>query len=110
MRVVQGLSFAIASVMAVSEDMFPDWMIPLYKCTHYFQSCNECWRSDGAGALVKGKIPAKYQKNFFILCNGSRAIACSHCKDHYTGKGTLRLQIRRSSHHGAIHSTAFIYI
>lgn len=82
------------------EDMFPAWMVNLYTCPDYFQSCDECWHTDGGGLLVKGKIPAKYQKNFFVLQNGLRAIACSHCKDMYTGEGTLRIQIRRSSHHG----------
>lgn len=86
--------------MAICEDLFPSWMITLYTCSDYFQSCDDCWRSDGGGLLVKGKIPAKYQKNFFVLNDGALALACSHCKDLFTGKGTIRIQIRRSSHHG----------
>lgn len=100
LRNSSSLGLSPGEAMVFAEELFPSWMIPLYRCCEYFQSCEECWRSDGGGLLVKGKIPAKYQKNFFVLCNGALALACSHCKDVFVGKGTIRIQIRRSSHHG----------
>ena len=88
--------------MAPMEQIFPTWMVNLYQCTDFFRSCNDCWQADGEGALLKGKIPAKYLRNYFVVREGSRAIACSHCKNLYSEKGTLKLQIRRSSHHGTV--------
>ena len=88
--------------MPPMEQIFPAWMVNLYECTDFFRSCNDCWETDGDGALVKGKIPAKYLRNYFVICDGAPSIACSHCKNLYPDKGTLTLQIRRSSHHGTI--------